>query len=523
MARYAYDRLSAQDASFLWAESPHEPMHVGAVAVLEAGPLRNEEGGIDIARYRQAVEAVLHWIPRYRQVIAWTPLEGWPIWVDDRHFDLAYHIRHISLPRPGTQEQLKEIASRILARPLDRERPLWEIWVLEGLEGGEQFGLLNKVHHCMIDGAAGVDLAQILMSPKPDREVEEPVPYLARPAPDPLELLRDAVRHRLAQPLELLGKARQALADPRKSLDELGRRARALGNLVEYVRQPASETPINGELSPHRRFDWLTMPLDDLLELRTVLGCTVNDIVLATVAGAMRRYLFRRRVDLGAIDFRVATPVSTRRDEHDRRQGNHVSTWIVRLPVAETDPLARVRAIREQTGEFKRKESALALETLMAVAEYMPPGLIAPGISLAKAPINMVVTNVPGPSFTLYQLGAPLLGMYPMVPLLPGSGLGVAIFRYEDKLCWGLNADYELLPDIQTLTDDVRTSLEELRAAAVHAYLEQRTAVEPAPMLEQEAPTVEEAPKRKTRKKARSSSRDRPSGQVSQASVRAGG
>ncbi|TMA35069.1 MAG: wax ester/triacylglycerol synthase family O-acyltransferase, partial [Deltaproteobacteria bacterium] len=165
MARYAYERLSAQDATFVWAERDNAPMHVGAVAILETGPLRNADGGVDFARYRSAIESVLHWIPRYRQKLAWTPLEGWPVWIDDRHFDIGYHLRHLSLARPGTLAQLRELASRILARPLDRSRPLWEIWVVEGLEGGEQFALLNKVHHCMIDGAAGADLSQILMSP----------------------------------------------------------------------------------------------------------------------------------------------------------------------------------------------------------------------------------------------------------------------------------------------------------------------------------------------------------------------
>ncbi len=476
MARYAFERLSAQDASFLWAETPREPMHVGAVGILEAGPLRNDVGGIDIDRFRQAVEAVLHWIPRYRQILDWTPIEGWPIWIDDRHFDLAYHIRHVALPKPGTLAQLKEISARILARRLDRKHPLWEMWVIEGLEGGEQFALLNKVHHCMLDGAAGADLSQILMSPSQDLEVKEPVPYFPRPAPGRLELFTDTLQHRASQPFAMLGKALGLLTQPDAALDGLRRRVRALGDLIDYAVQPASETPINGSLSPHRRFDWLTMPLNNLLELRSVLDCTVNDIVLATVAGAVRRYLFRHRVELADLDFRVAAPVSMRKSGHAKCQGNHVSTWIVPLPLAEADPLARLRAIREVTLELKRKESALAIDTLMAAAEYMPPALIARSTKLAQGPINMMVTNVPGPDFPLYQVGAKLLGMYPVVPLVPGSGLGIALFSYEGKLCWGINADYELVPDLDALADDLRTSFEELRAATMSEYLERRTA-----------------------------------------------
>lgn len=496
MARYAYERLSAQDASFLWAESPREPMHVGAVAILEAGPLKNGEGGIDIDRYRQSVEAVLHWIPRYRQKIAWTPIEGWPVWFDDRHFDLVYHVRHISLPKPGTLGQLKEITARVLARRLDRERPLWEIWVVEGLEGGEQFALINKIHHCMIDGAAGADLSQILLSPEAEPEEREPVPYFPRPAPRPTELLVDAVKHRVQQPFTLLGKARALLEAPQETVDDVGARVRAFSDLLDFALAPASETPINGRLSPHRRFDWLTMPLGDLLELRKQLDCTVNDVVLATVAGALRRYLFRHRVELEGLSFRVATPVSTRKASDRKAQGNHVSTWIIPLPLDEADPLARLETIRATTAERKKSQSSLAIETLMQTAEYLPPAVVAQGASLAQGPINMMVTNVPGPNFPLYQVGAKLLGMYPVVPLVPGSGLGIALFSYEGKLCWGVNADYELVPDLDALAGDLSASFEELRSATVRAYLEKRTA---APELPPEQ--AAKAAKKKTKKR----------------------
>ena len=499
MARYAYERLSAQDATFLWAESPREPMHVAAVAILESGPLRNEDGGIDIERYRRSVEAVLHWIPRYRQKIAWTPIEGWPVWYDDRHFDLAYHVRHIALPKPGTLGQLKEITSRVLARPLDRERPLWEIWVVEGLEGGEQFALINKIHHCMIDGAAGADLSQILLSPSSDAEVRAPVPYYPRPKPNRRELLMDALVHRAQQPLSLLAKARELLEDPEEALDDLRRRASAFSDLLDYSIEPASETPINGKLSPHRRFDWLTMPMGDLLDMRKQLGCTVNDVVLATVAGALRRYLFRHRLDLSETSFRVATPVSTRKKEHARAQGNHVSTWIIPMPLAEADPMARLEAIREATADRKKTESSLAIETMMEVFEFLPPALLARSSSLVQGPINMMVTNVPGPNFPLYQVGAKLLGMYPMVPLVPGSGLGIALFSYEGKLCWGINADYQLVPDVDALAADLRDSFEELRSATVTAYLKERTA---APERPPEGKKAKAAGKKKKRKKA---------------------
>jgi diacylglycerol O-acyltransferase len=478
MARYAYERLSAQDASFLWAESEHGPMHVSAVAVLEAGPLRGENGGIDIERYRAAIESVLHWIPRYRQKLMWTPVEGWPVWVDDRYFDLGYHIRHVSLPQPGTREQLKDLAARILARHLDRSRPLWEIWVIEGLEEGEQFATLNKTHHCMIDGAAGADLSTILMSPSPRIDLGEPLPYIPRPAPSKLELMTDSLLHRANLPIGLL---KQLGAGDSDEGPTLRKRFESLGEMMQFALHPSSDTPINGDLSPHRRMEWLTMPLRDVKELRKVLDCTINDIVLATVSGAMRRYLFRRRLDVNKIDFRVAAPVSTRKAGDDPRQGNHVSSWIVELPIGIDDPLDQVKAIRARTQALKESEASLAVDTVMAAAEWMPPIVFSAGASLMSGPANMIVTNVPGPQFPLFMVGAPLLGIYPMVPLLPGGGLGIALFSYDGKLCWGFNADYELVPDLETFVQDLKIAFERLRTSAVSHYVAARTKEAPAP------------------------------------------
>ena len=501
MARYAYERLSAQDLSFLLAEDERSPMHVGAVAILEAGPLRNGEGGIDVARYRRAVEAVLHGIPRYRQKLAWVPLDRWPVWIDDRHFDLGYHVRHLALPRPGTLEQLKELASRVLARRLDPTRPLWEIWVIEGLEGGLHFALLCKIHHCLTDGAGGADLAQILFSPAASAEIADPVPYMPRPAPSSLELLGHALRERASLPLRAFRRARAS----RERRDapwgpELRRGAAALGRLAVSSVRRASETPINGELGPHRRFDWLTMPLDDVRELRRVLGGSVNDVVLATVAGALRRYLVRRRVDPAKLDFRVAAPVNVRRDEPARSLGNRVSSWIVPLPLGVADPLERLDRIRRTTGELKSSEASRGVELLMGAAEWLPARALRWGVGLVRGPVNMIVTNVPGPQLRLHSVGAPLLGMYPLVPLIPGGGLGIALFSYEGRLCWGFNADWELVPDLRAFVADLGASFEELRGAAVARYLEARTA--PA-----ETPTSLPPPPRQARSRERRSKR----------------
>ncbi len=482
MARYAYERLSAQDYSFLLAENENAPMHVSAIGILEAAALRNPEGEIDIARFRGAIESILHWIPRYRQKLAWIPVENWPTWIDDRHFDLGYHIRHIALPAPGTREQLREITGRIFSRRLDRQRPLWELWVIEGLEKGEQVAILNKIHHCMMDGAAGADLTQILFSASQQYEERKPLPYYPRPAPTGLELLSDRLRESLSLPQHALATVQRLMGSEREAmLEDFIARAHALGDLASLAFQPASDSPINGELSPNRRVDWLTMPLDDVRELRGALECTINDVVLATVTEAVRRYLFRRRVNPANLEFRVSTPVNTRRAEHAKQMGNHVSSWIVRLPLDREDPLDQVDAIRSQTAERKQSNSALALDTVMAAAEYLPVAVLKRGVGLVQGQVNTIVTNVPGPQFPLYTVGARLLGMYPIVPLIPGCGLGIALFSYEGKLCWGFNADYHLIPNLEDFSEDIGAAFEALRKAAVARYLARRTAASEEP------------------------------------------
>ena len=493
MSGFAYERLSAQDASFLWAEGPNEPMHIGGLAIFESGPLALEGGGIDIARYRDAIESVLHWLPRYRQRLDWTPIERWPIWVDDRAFDLGYHIRHISLPRPGTLDQLKELVGRIFSRQLDRGHPLWEIWVIEGLLEGEQFAVLNKVHHCMMDGSAGADVTQILMSPSPRTEPSEPLPYMPRAIPTPSTLALESLGLGIQRPLGALRRVfRSALSDRAKSeeLVDGSRRNQVLREMLEYALRPASRTPINGKLGPHRHLEWMTMPMDHVAEVRKALDCTINDVVLATVTEAMRRYLFRRRIDTRKLDFRVAAPVNVRGEGHDRQHGNHVSTWIVPLPLDTDDPLEQIRRTRETTRTLKETNAASVVDGLMNAAEFLPPIVLSKLPRLAQGPANMIVTNVPGPQFPLYSVGARLLGLYPLVPLMPGGGLGIALFGYEGKLCWGFNADRELVPNLAAVAEDVRSAFESLRKRAITDFISKRTAT----------PEVEEAPPKKEAK-----------------------
>ena len=475
MPRYSYDRLTALDHSFLFLERPHTPLHVGTVALHEIGALRGREGGVDIDLVRRGIAGVLHRIPRYRQRLAWVPIEGTPVWVDDEGFKLDYHVRHTSLPRPGDANQLRQLAARVMAQRLDRARPLWEMWVVEGLEH-DRFALISKVHHCMIDGVSGVDLMNVLMSPSPDAEIFEPAPFVPRPAPTAFELLRDEVIRRARLPFEAVRDVRKLLREAEDARFELSVRARALRETLGGALQRIAPTPLNERLSPHRRIDWLVLPLDELKAVRRALGGSLNDVVLTIVSGAVRRFLELRRFPLEGLDFRVMAPVSVRAENERGRLGNRVSAWIIPLPLGEPDPALRLRALAAFTEELKQKRQAVAAQVLTQAADWTPATLLALGARnmTRQLPFHMVVTNVPGPQLPLYLLGSRMLDSYPVVPLLDGLGLGIALFSYDGKLCWGFNADWDLVPDLDRFVGFVRESFDELREIARRARPEPR-------------------------------------------------
>jgi WS/DGAT/MGAT family acyltransferase len=473
------------------------------------------------------MQSILHRIPRYRQRLELSPLENRPVWVDDRHFQLRYHVRHAALPKPGSLAQLKELTGWILSRQLDRARPLWEAWLVEGVEGGEQLALITKVHHCMVDGVAGADLVQIMLSPSARAEAAPAAPYTPRPTPSSLELARDEIVRGIRRVAGAAGSLHR-LARDRAFAEDARRRVASLVRLAGYALKPASATPLNGEVGPHRQFDWLTMPLDDALDLRKALGCSLNDVVLATVAGAVRKYLLLRRAEPSILDFRIAAPVNMRRASERGQLGNHVSSWVLALPIAEKDPLTRLHKIREETAQLKRSDAAAGLETLLSLSDWLPPRVLAGAVGLASGPANMIVTNVRGPEAPLYMVGAKLLGMYPVVPLLPRTGLGVALFSYDGRLCWGFAADQDLVPDLAAFVRAIRDSFEELRTAAVGKMFRkpvspaQPAAEAPAPVDEPQArpervlagsprSATEPTPLRPRRSKARA----QPAGEVS--------
>lgn len=458
-----YDRLTALDSSFLLLEKPGAPLHVASTLVFEGGPLRKPDGGIDADAVRAHVAAQLHRIPRYRQRIQWIPFTQRPVWVDDDRFNIEYHVRHTSLPRPGNTHQLKRLSSRIMEQPLDPARPLWEMWVVEGLEH-DRFAVISKVHHCMIDGVSGVDLLNTLLSPTPECEPQVEHRFIPRRTPTPFELWRDEMLRRAGLPMSILQGLRHFLseaADVRRDALSL---ASGLADTLGTSLHLAESTPINRRIGPHRRFDWMEMDLEAIKTIRRALGGSINDVVLTVVTGAVQRFLQRRNINPGQIDFRIMTPVSVRAANEHGKLGNRVSAWFLHLPIGEPDPREQLREIRARSLELKESKQAVAASMLTDMAEWSSSTLLALGARnvTRMLPFNLVVTNVPGPQFPIYMLGARMLETYPLVPLVDNLGLGIALMSYDGKLFWGFNADYDLLPDLPAFVRGTRESFTEL-------------------------------------------------------------
>ncbi|MFN8628633.1 MAG: wax ester/triacylglycerol synthase family O-acyltransferase [Candidatus Binatia bacterium] len=460
-----YKPLSAMDTSFLLMEDGNVHQHGMGTSIFELGPLKKPAGGIDFDLVKRFVASVLHLLPRYRQKLAWVPIQNRPVWIDDPDFNLDYHIRHTALPRPGHDGQLKQLAARIGAIQLDRARPLWEMWVVEGLQD-DRFALISKTHHCMVDGVSGLDISQVLLSRTPDYEMREAPRYVPHAAPSGWDLLRAAVVDRARLPVHVVRGLQHFRRTTDNVRDELLVRARAFGELFTSSAQPAEATPLNGPLGPHRRYDWLDLSLGHVRAISKVFNCTVNDVILATVTGAVRDFLIAHRVHPEDLDLRAAVPVSTRGDAERGELGNRVSSWLVHLPVGEASVRRRVETIRKATEELKASRQVLAVEMMMGIAEWTPSVLLALGMRAAGGAANIYVTNMPGPQFPLYLLGAKLLKMYPQAPLLQNLGLCVAIISYNGNMFWGFHADYELVPDLRQFVDMIDTSFRALAGAA---------------------------------------------------------
>jgi WS/DGAT/MGAT family acyltransferase len=452
-----YDRLTALDASFLDIEDANAHMHVGSVGLFDLGPLKAKRGGLDMERVLAMSDSTLSRFPRFRQKLAWVPLFGHPVWVDDGRFNLSYHVRHTALPPPGDERQLKRLAGRIMSQQLDRGKPLWEIWYVEGLAGG-RFAVISKLHHCMADGVSGADMMSSMMGPDPQHVFASPPRWLPRAAPTPARLLADETLRLATVPLDVARAGGALLSQPRRSLaaarDALG----AVGEALWAGLAPASPTPLNCDIGPHRRFDWTEIDLEVVKGIKNRLGATVNDVVLAVVTGALRRFLRRRGEQVDDLTFRAMIPVNVRAAGEHGRLGNRVSFMMAPLPIAERDPTRRLSRIVETTQAVKHSNQRRGGELMEEVSDRVFSGLFSQIARLGArtGPYNIVITNVPGPQLPVYMLGAPLRAVYPLVPLFSNQALGIAVFSYAGGLYLGFNADWDAVPDLHDVVDAVQ-------------------------------------------------------------------
>jgi WS/DGAT/MGAT family acyltransferase len=462
------ERLSAVDASFLYLESPTTAMHVGTVAVLDEPP-----DGFDHDRLVQLIAERIAYVPRYRQRLRSVPGRlANPVWVDDEAFDLSYHVRRSALPRPGSRAQLAEFVARVQSRRLDRSRPLWEAYLVEGLEGG-RFALVTKTHQAMVDGVAAVDIAQVIVERSP-RSGDAP-PDAWRPAPEPSwpELVVGAVADTVRRPTELVDTLRTGVGDLRSTA---GRVAGGLLAVARTTARSAPPSPLNGPVGEQRRYAMVDTSLEDFRAVRAAHGASVNDVVLATVAGALREFLMSRGEPLGrSTVVRALVPVSVQPDEDagggpaPGPGGGPVRSVLVDLPVGEPSAVMRLHQTAYQTVAHAESGRAVEARALTGIAGFAPPTLHGLGArvasTLSQRLFNLVVTNVPGPQETLYADGARMVAAYPVTPLSAGQALSISTTSYAGGVFFGLQADRDLVPDLDVLADLVPEALGQLVAA----------------------------------------------------------
>ncbi|MGH2927636.1 MAG: WS/DGAT/MGAT family O-acyltransferase, partial [Solirubrobacteraceae bacterium] len=453
------DRLTVLDASFLHLERDSAHMHVAGALLLAGSALA----------YDELVEHVLsrlHLVPRYRQRLAYVPFgQGRPVWVDDPHFNVAFHIRHTALPRPGGDGELQRLAGRVFSQALDRSRPLWELWLVEGLARG-RFALLSKTHHALVDGISGVDIATVLFDATPDPPPVDPAAardWIPRPLPSGAQLLADALLERATVPAEM---ANAALRGPRDLATRIGHAAGGLGALARAGLSSAPESPLNVRIGPHRRFTWVRGELAQFKAVKDALGGTVNDVVLAVVSGALARWLRSRGVRTEGLEMRALVPVSVRTEAQRGTLGNRLTVMRAPLPVYIDDAAARLRLIRASMAGLKESKQAVGAATLAAVNDLAPPTILAQAsrLNFSTRLFNLLVTNVPGPQVPLYLLGRELQDLFPVAFLPDHHALAIAIMSYNGSLDFGLLADYDAMPDVAVVAEGIDRALARLLA-----------------------------------------------------------
>ncbi len=457
------DRLSALDATFLHLEEGGAHMHVASVFIFEGEPPAHEE-------LIAGIESKLHLVPRYRQRLAHVPFQqGRPVWVDDPHFNPGYHIRHTALPSPGEDAELKRLAGRLFAQPLDRAKPLWEIWLVEGLSD-DRWAMLCKTHHALVDGVSGVDITAVLLDASADPAPAAPPrdAWAPAPPPHPTQLLAEALLERATQPAEALRGLRALTRAPRQALRKLGESTAGLAAMAAAGLSPAPSSPYNVDIGPHRRYEWLDADLAEFRAIKSGLGGSVNDVVLTAVTLALGRHLHRRGHDTRELVLKAMVPVSVRADVEYGALGNRVSNMYAPLPVGidnAADCFAYVHAAMEG---LKSSGQAVGAEVITRLGDFAPPTIMSQAARLQARQrfFNLVVTNVPGPQIPLYVLGRRLIGLYPVVPLAQRQALGIAVMSYDGTLGFGLLADYDAVPDLDDIAADLEAAIAMLSRAA---------------------------------------------------------
>jgi diacylglycerol O-acyltransferase / wax synthase len=457
------DRLSPMDASFLHIEDDVSHMHIASVAIFE-GPAPS------YGEVLAMIKGKLPLVPRYRQVVRSVPLDlGRPVWVDDPHFNIEYHVRHTALPAPGGEGELRKLVGRVMAQQLDRTKPLWEIWMVEGLED-DHWAMLSKTHHAMVDGVSGTDLLSVIMDTSPEPSSPQPDHWAAGPAPSAVGLAARAVIDMARSPYEQIRAVRASTRVPRQAARQLADVARGVLTFRGIVK-PTPLSSLNGPIGPHRRYAWAATTVDDIKLVRKGLGGTFNDVVLTAITSGFRDLLLSRGESVDRV-VRTLVPVSVRpRDASGRAIGdgtfeNKVSAMFAELPVGLADPVERLHAVRAQMAGLKESKQALAGEALTSLTGFAPPMLLALGTRLASRAgqrnINTVTTNVPGPQTPLYVVGRRMIKAYPYVPLAGQIRIGVAIFSYDGQVTFGVTGDYDSAPDLDVLVDGIEEGMAEL-------------------------------------------------------------
>lgn len=460
------DRLSVLDAEFLHMEDGVGHMHIAGVCVFE-GPA---PPAADISAM---IAGKLHLIPRYRQRVHAVPLQlGRPVWVDDPHFNLDYHVRPTALAAPGDDEALRRLVGRVVSQPLDRNRPLWETWVVQGLSD-DRWALIAKVHHCMVDGVSGVDLLTVLLDIDKDVEIGDPQPWTPAAEPSDAALVLDAWGGLASDAVRMLG----AVPDAWRHPAETARNIRDdVSGMITFSRKLVYTPPlsIEGSIGPHRRWAHAESSLDDIRTVRRAFGGTVNDVVLAACARGYRVLLEHRGDDIESAVVRTLVPVSRRTDDAHGILDNRVSAMLYELPVGTSDPVERLRQVQCEIAELKESHMADAGDVVVTAGDLAPPMIVGAVTRLvtgaiqavSQRSVNTVTTNVPGPQFPLYCLGREMLAYYPFVPIYHGVRVGTAILSYNGTISFGVTGDFDSAPDVDVLADAIAAGVTELRDAA---------------------------------------------------------